>query len=217
MSSVPRIDNPTLNVNMSPMDERAEKIVDAAVVVFSRYGVKRTTMNDIAGEAGIVRQTLYTVFANKEEVLRATIRCFADRALAAVEAECATADTLGDKLEVMFEHMVVRPFELLNASPHAADIINGFNEAAREAIAHAEERSRVAIEAVLAPYERQIRAFGLDPRQLSDSVMRSMVAFKHDAKDRAHLRELLQALKVQVLALANTDERTSSTMEPRNP
>ena len=54
------------------MEQREVKIVDAAFRVFSRYGVKRTTMNDIAEEAGLVRQTLYTVYKNKDS--RVTIQ-----------------------------------------------------------------------------------------------------------------------------------------------
>jgi AcrR family transcriptional regulator len=35
------------------------KIVDAAVRCFERYGPQRTSMSDIAEEAGISRRTLY--------------------------------------------------------------------------------------------------------------------------------------------------------------
>ena len=187
---------------MSIMDERDEKIVDAAMRVFSRYGVKRTTMHDIASEAGIARQTLYNAYSNKDEVLRATIRLFTDRALAGIAAEGAEAAALGDKLDVVFTHMVVRPFELLRASPEADDIVSGFNTAGRDEMAACDERFRVAIEKILTPTERQIAAAGLTPRQLSDFVRTTAKAFKYEARNKKHLVQLLDALKVSVLKVA---------------
>ena len=46
--------------------------------MFSRYGVKRTSMVDLAQEAGVSRQTLYNVFRNKDDVLRALIRAYTE-------------------------------------------------------------------------------------------------------------------------------------------
>ena len=55
------------------MKNRDVKIIESALQVFMRYGIRRTTMNDIAAEAGLVRQTLYTAYSSKNEVLRATM------------------------------------------------------------------------------------------------------------------------------------------------
>ena len=52
------------------MDEKQVAIAEAAIRVISRYGVKRTTMQDIADEAGVVRQTLYNYYKKKDDVLR---------------------------------------------------------------------------------------------------------------------------------------------------
>jgi len=184
------------------MDEREQKIVDAAIVVFSRYGVKRTTMNDIAGEAGIVRQTLYNVYANKDEVLRASIRLHADRSLAAIEAACADASSLGDQLDIVFRHLVVEPFEMIRATPHADEIIEGFNEAAKEELEKAEERYRAAVETLFKPHAKHIEAAGLTCHQLSDFAVKAWSGFKHKVKTKKHLLELLTSLKVMVLTVA---------------
>jgi len=184
------------------MDKREQKIVDAAIVVFSRYGVKRTTMNDIAGEAGIVRQTLYNVYANKDEVLRAAIRLHADRSLTAIEAACADVASLGDQLDVVFKHLVVEPFDMIHATPHADEIIEGFNEAAKEELAKAEERYRAFVETLLTPHAKQIEAAGLNCHQLSDFAVHAWSGFKHRVKTKKQLLELLAALKVMILTVA---------------
>ena len=189
---------------MRPMDKRERNIVDAAIAVFSRYGVKRTTMNDIASEAGIVRQTLYNVYANKDEVLRAAIRLHAERSLAAIETGCAEVPDLGDKLDVVFRHLVIGPFEQIRSTPHADEIVEGLNEAAREEIAAADERYRAAVEALLAPHEKQIRAAGLTLHQLSDMVQAAWAGFKRKARNKKHLTQLLAALKTSVLKLVES-------------
>ena len=50
------------SANNSP--ER-DKIVDAAIRCFERFGPQRTSMNDIADEAGISRRTLYRQFHDR--------------------------------------------------------------------------------------------------------------------------------------------------------
>ncbi len=186
---------------MPTMNERDVKILEAAIAVFSRYGVKRATMQDIAGEAGIVRQTLYNAFPNKEEVLRAVIRLFAERALAAIAADFKEGQGLGEKLDILFDHLTVRHFDLLNQSHHAGDIIEGFNAAAKDEIARAEAGNKAVFEEVLAPYERQIRSAGMTLPGLADLVQTSSAGFKHKAEDRKQLLELLRSLKLLVLTL----------------
>ena len=185
------------------MDEREIKIIDAAIAMFSRYGVKRTTMNDIASEAGIVRQTLYNVYANKNEILRAAIRLYTDRALEAIEIGCADTENLGNKLDIVFKHLVVVPFELIHANSHADEIISDFNASAKEEIAIADQRCRAIVETLLLPYKKQIQSAGLSPRQLAELIQKSCVGFKHKSDNKRHLLELLNSLKILVLTLTD--------------
>jgi AcrR family transcriptional regulator len=48
-----------------------DQIVEAAGIIFSRYGFKKTTMDDIAFAAGKGKSSLYYYFKNKEEVFEA--------------------------------------------------------------------------------------------------------------------------------------------------
>lgn len=52
---------------MTPAEQISErhKIVDAAIRCFERFGPQRTSMNDIADEAGISRRTLYRQFDDR--------------------------------------------------------------------------------------------------------------------------------------------------------
>jgi TetR/AcrR family transcriptional regulator, cholesterol catabolism regulator len=53
--------------------EMLEKILDAATELFTTYGFKSITMDDISRRAGISKKTLYLHFANKEEVVNETV------------------------------------------------------------------------------------------------------------------------------------------------
>ncbi len=184
------------------MSERRETIVRAAVAVFSRYGVKRATMNDIAGEAGVARQTLYNLFADKDDLLRAAIRLFADNALAVIQAECAGVSDLGDRLDIVFHHLVVVPWERIHATPHGDEILTGIRAAARQEIALAEVRYGAMLKAMLAPYGGQMSEAGLSPDRVSGLLRASWYGIRHRARDREHLLELLATLKAVVLNTA---------------
>lgn len=54
--------------------ETRHRILDAAEVVFQRTGVSRTTLADIAAEAGVTRGAIYWHFDNKVELYDAMIQ-----------------------------------------------------------------------------------------------------------------------------------------------
>ncbi len=188
--------------NDQTMSGRRETVVRAAVAVFSRYGVKRATMNDIAGEAGVARQTLYNLFADKDDLLRAAVRLYANNACATIEAECAGVSDLGDRLDVVFHHLVVVPWERIHATPHGDEILTGIRAAARQEVALAEVRYGAMLEAMLTPYGGQLSETGLSPGRVSDLLQASWYGIRHKAKDREHLLGLLASLKAVALDAA---------------
>jgi len=185
---------------MDNLTDAQEKVVGAGIRLFFRYGVKRTTMNDLALEAGISRPTLYGAFANKEEVLCAVIRALADRNLAAIEAKVAAMASLSEKLDVAFKQSVLDSFDAINSSSDADDVVSGFNAAGKEEIAKSYERFRALIEKWLIAHASELRSTSLTHRKLSDFIQNAAIGCMYRAKDNAHLKELLISLKVLVLA-----------------
>src|ERR1700761_4274233 len=53
--------------------EPLTKILSASAELFSQYGFKTITMDDIARRAGISKKTLYQHFANKQEVVNDSV------------------------------------------------------------------------------------------------------------------------------------------------
>jgi AcrR family transcriptional regulator len=64
-----------------PVDkkEKREKILNAAIQVFSKKGLKDTKISDIAETAGIGKGTVYEYFKSKNEVFAATFHFFMER------------------------------------------------------------------------------------------------------------------------------------------
>ncbi len=58
---------------MTDHDERQQQILDAAAAVIIRLGYDKTTMRDIAEEAGASRRTVYMYFQGKEELFEALL------------------------------------------------------------------------------------------------------------------------------------------------
>lgn len=60
--------------------EPLQKILSASAELFSQYGFKTITMDDIARRAGISKKTLYQQFANKEEVVNESVIWYKNKA-----------------------------------------------------------------------------------------------------------------------------------------
>ena len=78
-----------ISVNLYDMSEandpKREAILASATTLFRRYGYRRTSMEDIAQETGVSRPSLYSHFANKDEVFRSLSMALHENALAESE------------------------------------------------------------------------------------------------------------------------------------
>ena len=54
--------------------QRRLEILKEARILFARYGLKKTSMDDIAKAVGLVKTSLYYYFKSKEELFQAVIR-----------------------------------------------------------------------------------------------------------------------------------------------
>ena len=116
------------------MTSTKNKIVDAAIATFIRYGARKTAMTDIADAAGVSRQTLYDQFGSKDDLVEAAISRNTDLVLARISERLGEADNLAESLDVYLTETVVRTFERLQTSEDVEDLISGHSDAGRAAI-----------------------------------------------------------------------------------
>jgi AcrR family transcriptional regulator len=93
-----------------------DRILDATERLLARYGYPKTTMDDLAREAGIGKRTIYLHFASKEEVALSSIDRIVDRLTERLRA-VAGSDLPADRrvrrmllLRVLFRFDSVRDY-----------------------------------------------------------------------------------------------------------
>jgi AcrR family transcriptional regulator len=101
---------------------KTERIVDAARKRFRHYGLTKTTMQEIARDAGVAVGTLYLYFRNKDELIAACAEEFVEvhrRKIAAILTSGKPADRM---LREYVLDRFRRAAETRSGSRHAAEI-----------------------------------------------------------------------------------------------
>ncbi len=184
------------------MLDRQKTILTAAFDVFARYGVKRATMNDIASEAGVARQTLYNTFANKEAILRALIQAHIEETCTALAGHAQSNGSLAGGLELAFDHFARKPYELLRKTHHGGEIMEALETSASEEMAESKQRFSGAMIAVVEPHVPANVPTELRAPALADFIVHTAMGHKIKATSKEHLEQLLATLKVVILGVS---------------
>lgn len=83
-------------------DETGEHILQAAHELFLTFGLRKTSIEDIARKAGIGRPTLYRRFADKDAIIRAVLSRESQRIVAEVVARVGSLRDPADMLVQAF-------------------------------------------------------------------------------------------------------------------
>jgi len=79
--------------------DRKEQIIQAAKELLSKFGFKKTTMEDIARAARMAKATLYYYFTSKEDILREIIQREGESLRKELEEGVRNANTAKEKLK----------------------------------------------------------------------------------------------------------------------
>jgi TetR/AcrR family transcriptional regulator, regulator of autoinduction and epiphytic fitness len=131
-------------------EARRTEILDAALRVFGQYGYRRTSVDDIAREAGIAKGTVYLSFASKEEVFQALAERLSQRMLTGAEAASHRSGTTADKLAAMHAAWFGTYAETISRSPHAAELLDAKHRLSAGLAADGATRYRRLVRDVLA-------------------------------------------------------------------
>jgi AcrR family transcriptional regulator len=89
------------------MNRTRAGLLDGAAQAFAGRGLRRSTMQSVAGAAGVAKATLYNHFRTKDEVARALLAAELDR-LTALAAGLPPAAALGALADELAGHPVLR-------------------------------------------------------------------------------------------------------------
>ena len=95
-------------------DEARRRIADAATACLDRVGLAKTSLSDVAAEAGVTRQTVYRYFPSLNDILRAVALAGVEEFAGRMERHLAT---FGSAVEVAVES-VLFAVRTLPGEPH---------------------------------------------------------------------------------------------------
>jgi AcrR family transcriptional regulator len=196
-----------------------ERIQHAAFVRFSRYGFRRTSMEDIASEAGVSRGALYLQFRNKEEIFVSLAQQLQDdamtRAAAALAADLPLAARVRGAIEAKSLHFV----EITLASPHGSELLDETNRLCGDLIAGMERRFTEQLTRLFrrASQAREIdlAAAGLSAAEAAQLLLRSVKGLKGPGLTVDDFRRSLDQL-VRVFVAGLTRGSGARARQPRS-
>lgn len=179
---------------------KEEKVLTAARDVFMRYGFKRTTMSDLADAAKISRPALYLIFSSKEDVFQALVTQLFNELLGEVREGVSKNEGVVNKLTAAFEVWCVLPFEMIQVSPDAKDILESGYEFANEITVRAFADFEHILSDVLRPIVSAQAEPPLSAEQLAHILTTAAQGFKESASSAIQLRQMIKGLITVVLA-----------------
>ncbi len=87
------------NLNLSKDEEVKKTILQSAKRVFAKWGLNKTTMEDIAQDAGKGKSTLYYYYKSKEEIFETTAMAEIDAIIAKAQAQIDAIDSPKEKMK----------------------------------------------------------------------------------------------------------------------
>lgn len=188
------------------MDIEDASILDAVIGVVTRYGMKRTTMGELARHAGVSRQTLYDKYGDKDEIMAAAIRLIGERLCAGLQEAFASDRDLGAKIDDYCNIALWPIFDRLQAMPDAADFEKGLGPASIAAGHDAARQKQTLLSDMLAYY---LPKNGPSPAEVATFIEQSSSRAKGAATSRDELARFLAVMKSAVMALAEMGGKAS--------
>jgi AcrR family transcriptional regulator len=188
-----------------------ERWLDAAAACYERYGLAKTTVEDVAQAAGVSRATLYRRFKSRDELLLAVIVREAGRLAAEAEVTIRRFDDVDawivEGMLLCLREIPRRPLLAMLFAPEEVGAASRLVLTSERLLAIGSDFLRPMFEAAR---ERGLLREGVRIDVLMEWVLRILMSYltvpSHLARSDAELRQLLRAMILPaVLANAPAD------------
>jgi AcrR family transcriptional regulator len=166
-------------------ESRHEALLEAAVGVFARYGFRKTSMDEVARAAGVSRQGLYLLFADKEELFRKAVAYKLTRQLsAAIAALSNEREPLEARLVAACDEWAGRYVGISGAD--AADLMCASTTLAGGTLVHYEAQFEKALALAInrSALANFCSASGLLPADVARALHATVRGLKNGSKSR---------------------------------
>jgi AcrR family transcriptional regulator len=177
----------------NPSPERRSRILEAARYLVLRQGLRSTSMEAIAREAGVAKPTLYGYFGDKDAVFEGIVAALVEELTAAFDAalhgEGDVVARVGAALAAKYKAIA----RLLEGSPHADELYGEHERSAAPQFRAVEQKVEAAISAELA-------AAGVArPRQVTQLLLASVYGVGRKATSAAEIGPAVRLLTERLL------------------
>jgi AcrR family transcriptional regulator len=182
-------------------------IVLAGLKLFTQYGYRKASIDDIANAAQVAKRTVYLHFENKAAVFLAILEYLGDQ----VRQRCAAAESAGgtavDRLTGLLDAYYGMAFELFSKSEHMPELQETFSLLARARIGDL----NTEYEDRLARFLRSLQRTGaiggppqgLTVEQIVHILVRAAEGAKHDPEVQGNRKVLERRLReLAILAIS---------------
>jgi AcrR family transcriptional regulator len=195
-------------------------IVLAGLQLFTQYGYRKTSVDDIARVAQVAKRTVYLHFENKAAVFLAILEYLADQVRQRCDAAEHAGGTAVDRLAGLLDAYFGMGFELFSKSEHMPELKETFSRLARTRIGdlNTEYGNRLAkfLRSLEKAGEIGRPPQGLTVEQVVHILIRTAEGAKHDPEIQGDRKALERRLReLAILAIAAMKARSESSAHLR--
>jgi AcrR family transcriptional regulator len=176
----------------SGIDPKREAILTAAFAQFSQYGLRKTSMEDIARAVGISRASLYSHFENKDAIFRCLAERLHEDTLGDAETRLKQSpDTrsLATRVEAALLARYGRLQEVVTRSAHGSEIVDENNRLCGDLVSESAGRFHAmltnAMKAGARSGEVDLKAAGLSAPAAAELIQLGASGLKQGSPDPA--------------------------------
>jgi AcrR family transcriptional regulator len=182
------------------------RILDAALSLFLRYGVKRTSIDDVAREAGIAKGTVYLYFDSKIALFAAVADRLCAETLAEAQEIIAKSKPVIDRIVAFLDCYIGKTHRLVARSPHVAELAASKEAIATTAYDRLDRRMMSLLEGLL-------DEAGIGEARATDMFLAAAIGTLRtgDVAEKPYRARLTAMTKILIAGLAREVERRSSS------
>jgi AcrR family transcriptional regulator len=179
-------------------ESKENSAIEAATAVFTRFGYAKTTMGDIASEAGMSRPALYLLFPDKQAVFDRVIERMDRQKLKEIRDALPALDGIAAKLSHACRSWGLDGVQLAEIHPDSADLFDLRFSAVRNVYANFQALITELIQDAVA--HSMLRP---KPEDVSRAIVHSLRGLREGATGVDDMRRLIDVqVAIVVAALA---------------
>ncbi len=182
---------------------RRAQILEAADRLLRHYGAQKTTVSDVAREAGVGVGSVYLEFPSKEAIVEELSRSRHREVLDAMRSAAgAGRRPFSERLTRCFDARLEALYAVVDAGTHACDLVHCVSPAVKTAQVSFHHAELALVADVLRRGAEAGELDAADPEVVAGTILRAYVSFSLPwiaARDRAETRAALAAMHHLVL------------------